>query len=235
MDRSPSVSPTPAWGRRSVPLRLLRVARSQLHSLSFAEFLAAAGRSLFRNDPILVYVKELDRPDAAQRGRVRIEKGCIEELEATASALDRPPWEFQCHRYDGVSDFFVVKSGTVFQHISWIYYWNDPNRILSLGKEDAEVKYCLTLPAFRGRGLYPATLRSIASFLRKRSFRRLFICVHRDNAPSIAGIEKAGFSREAEIRLRKALGIQISTPFTPKEVQDDFGHRNRRRSERLLG
>ena len=234
MDQWPERPPTPARGGKSAPLRLLRVARSQLRSLSFAEFLAAAGRSLFRNDPILVYVKELDRPDAAQRGRVKVEKGRIEELEATASALDRPPWEFKCHRYDGVSDFFVVKSGTVFQHISWIYYWNDPNRILSLGKEDAEVKYCLTLPAFRGRGLYPATLRQSPPFsANDRSAGCLSASTGTTRHRSPAS-KKPG-SPGGEMRLRKALGIQISEPFIPKEVKMVSVTEIRRRSERLLG
>jgi RimJ/RimL family protein N-acetyltransferase len=67
-------------------------------------------------------------------------------------------------------------------------------------------------------GLYPATLNSIASFLGTRSFRRLFICVKSDNAESISGIEKAGFRRVGEVRLRKMLGIQISRPFSVREV-----------------
>ena len=179
------------------------------------------GQSLFRNDPVLIYLKELDPTGAAEQGKwadIKVSKGCLEELETIASDLAPPPWEFQCHRYDGVSDFFVVKNVGVIQHISWIYYRSDPNRILRLGSRDAEVKYALTLPAFRGMGLYPATLNAIACFLGTRSFRRLFICVKSDNSESISGIEKAGFSRVGELRLRKVFGFQTSRPFTPKEA-----------------
>jgi RimJ/RimL family protein N-acetyltransferase len=162
-------------------------------------------------------MKELDRTEPKERGgwaNIKADRGSLDELEAIASDLAALPWEFMCHRYDGVRDFFVVKSAGVVQHISWIYYRGDPNRILHLEMGDAEVKYALTLPAFRGKGLYPATLNSIASFLAKRSFSRLFVSVHHHNASSISGIEKAGFRRVGETRLRKMFGIQISRPFT---------------------
>jgi RimJ/RimL family protein N-acetyltransferase len=164
-------------------------------------------------------MRELDGTEPKQQGRwanVRSEKGTLEELEAVASGFDKPPWEFRCHRYDGVTDFFVVKDGGVIQNIAWIYYEDDPNRILRLQSKEAEAKYGLTMPAFRGKGLAAATLSSMASFLGKRSFRRLFVTVHRDNASSISTIEKAGFRRVGEMRLRKVLGIQVSKPFTLK-------------------
>ena len=217
MDRPNSASSSIGLRKKTAILRFLTIARSLRQSLSLAEFFLAVRQSLFRNDPILVYMRELERTGPEEQGlwaHVKAEKGRLEELDAIASDLARPPWEFMCHRCDGVSDFFMVKNGGVVQHISWIYYRRDPNRTVRLGKGDAEVKYALTLPAFRGKGLYPATLNSIASFLARQSFSRLFVSVHHHNSSSISGIEKAGFRRVGETRLRKMFGIQISRPFT---------------------
>jgi RimJ/RimL family protein N-acetyltransferase len=217
MNRRLSISSSAEASKKKPILRFLTVALSQLRSLSPSEFLLAVGQSLFRNDPILVYMRELDRTEPEKQGgwaNVKSEKGRLEELETIASDFAKPPWEFRCHRYDGVTDFFMVKDAGVVQNIAWIYYEGDPNRTLHLQSKEAEAKYGLTMPAFRGKGLAAATLCSMASFLGKRSFRRLFVTVHRDNSSSISTIEKAGFRRVGEMRLRKVLGIQISRPFT---------------------
>ncbi|MBW1803909.1 MAG: GNAT family N-acetyltransferase, partial [Deltaproteobacteria bacterium] len=89
---------------------------------------------------------------------------------------------------------------------------------IRLGPEDAEIKYCLTLPPFRGRGLFPRVLKSMVKYLTAKGFCRIFICVHEDNLPSIRGIEKAGFKLVERIRLRKKMGIQVSGKYTPPEV-----------------
>ena len=102
-----------------------------------------------------------------------------------------------------------LENGTI-GHITWLYYSKDPNRLLRLAEKECEIKFCLTLPQFRGRGLYPAALRSAQQFLRKNGFERCFICVRHDNHSSIRGIMKAGFVFVGEIRLRKWFGFQIS-------------------------
>ena len=90
------------------------------------------------------------------------------------------PWEFQCYHYDGVKDFFIVLNNEVLQHISWIYYRNDPNRFIKLGSNEAEIKYCLTLPPFRGQGMYPKVLKTIACYLKEKGYHRVFICINID-------------------------------------------------------
>jgi RimJ/RimL family protein N-acetyltransferase len=194
-------------------MRSLNIFRSQLRGMSIRGFVDVLRQALFRNDPILIYARELQRLDSVAIGPsedVEIRKGALFDLQELPERFYPLPWEFQCHHFDGVQDFFVACGGEGIQHISWVYYRNDPNRILSLGDREAEIKYCLTLPHYRGRGLYPRALIMIARFLASRGFSRVFVCVHQDNSASIRGIEKAGFERVASLRLRKILGVQVS-------------------------
>jgi len=59
---------------------------------------------------------------------------------------------------------------------------------------------CATVPAARGRRLYPRTLRHIMSALAAAGHGRVAIYCDRDNAASIRGIRHAGFSAVAHLR-----------------------------------
>jgi RimJ/RimL family protein N-acetyltransferase len=171
--------------------------------------------ALFKSERILIYSTLLQRSGAADGAfaeRFAVVKGALADLERVRKQLQRVPWEFQCDTYDGVKDFFVyldAEKGAI-GHISWIYYSDDPNRTLRLGVKECEVMFCLTLPEYRGKGLYPSALRAIQQYLRERGYERCFICATDENASSIRGIEKSGFRLAGTTRFRKFLGFQIS-------------------------
>jgi RimJ/RimL family protein N-acetyltransferase len=181
---------------------------------SLREFAGLVRVMLFRDEPILIYVKLLGDPDVLERrSDPRITKGHATDLAAAKASRKPVPWELQCDVYDGVRDFFVhIDDGTL-GHISWLYYKDDPNRILRLEEGDCEIKFCLTFPEFRGRGIYPAALHAIQRYLVERGCSRCFVCVKADNIASIRGIEKAGFTRVGVTRFRKVVGVQISRPW----------------------
>ena len=202
-------------------IRFLRIANRQLRGLALADFLALVKLLLFRDDPVFIYAldtSQVEKIEDNALGVIDIRKGNIGELEENNMHYERVPWEFRCHEYDGVKDFFVATDCEGIQHISWIYYQNDHNRFIRLGHADAEIKYCLTLPPFRGQGLYPIVLKTIVRHLSSEGFHRVFICVHKDNQPSIRGIEKAGFKRIGRIRFIKVIGVQLSERYVPREV-----------------
>jgi RimJ/RimL family protein N-acetyltransferase len=201
-------------------IRFLSIAIKQLRGLSFVDFLSVVKQSLFRDDPILIYALEtsqVERRGNNASSAMDIRKGNILELEKNYCRFKSVPWEFQCHQYDGVKDFFIASNAEGVQHITWIYYQNDPNRFIRLGHGDAELKYALTLPLFRGQGLLPEVLKAVVRYLGQKGFKRAFTCVHIDNRPSIRGVEKAGFKFIDRIRLRKILGIQISKRYVLSE------------------
>ena len=194
-------------------VRLGNIARSRFNELTIKDFIKLTAVSLFRNDSIIVYALDLSKIGEDSQDRCKeftIRKGNLLEIGRLRNSQKFAYWEFNCDKYDGVKDFYISIYNESLQHISWIYYRKDPNRILRLGKYDAEIKYCLTLPEYRGRGIYPMILTSIASYLRAKGFRNLFICVEKNNIASIRGIEKAGFQALRTIKLIKLFGIQLS-------------------------
>jgi len=190
--------------------------------VTFLEFLRLLRGSLFKAQDILIYVRELDKGIAMKGGEdvgayiSREAPAFMEKVRKKGGAL---AWEFSCDIYDGVKDCFVYKKKGVIGHISWVYYREDPNRLINLSDDEAEIKYCLTLPEFRGRGIYPAVLKKIQSYLKDGGIRRAFICVERGNTPSIRGIEKAGFRPVASTRLIKVCGIQVNRKFSSNKEQ----------------
>lgn len=71
---------------------------------------------------------------------------------------------------------------------------------IRVGPSEAYIWDCATLPAFRGRGLYPALLGAIARELVGEGVARVWIAARADNAASLRGLEKAGYRRVADIR-----------------------------------
>lgn len=201
--------------------RIIKIIRSQFKELSFFDFIRLLVRSLYFCDPILIYQRKIkcdDRQTSNEIADYIIEKGCLEDLAKDKQNLEPLPWEFQCHLFDNVKDFFIAKNSDGIQHISWIYYHDHHNRLLSLGEKEAEVKFCLTLQAARGLGIYPRVINSIMEYLGKSGMNRVFMCVHEENQPSIRGIEKAGFTLVGKVNMKKVLGFQVSRRFITAEV-----------------
>jgi RimJ/RimL family protein N-acetyltransferase len=204
--------------------KVFSILRDHYHSLPFLEFIRFLRNSLFKNEKILIYCKSFKGLDAVNEkaSNITLVKGEISDLE-TGETLERFPG-IQCDLYDGVRDFFLYKEKGNIGHISWVYHKNDPNRILRLGEKECEVKFCLTFPEYRGKGLYPAVLQTIQRYLRERGYRRCFICVKDDNTASIRGIEKAGFRIAGTTYVRKAFGLQISSRRDTKHFKDIEGN-----------
>lgn len=194
--------------------RNIRIFSSQVRALSISGIALLFIRSLFKSERISIYSKELDvhinNSPLYPGFDDFIIKGNPDELEKSGKNMKPLPWEFCCDRYDGVKDFFIYRNNGSIGHISWIYYKNDPNRVIDLGIAEGEIKYSLTLPQFRGKGIYPATLIKVQRYLKEHGYRRVYICAEHDNLPSIKGIEKAGFKFVTSINLIKIVGVQLS-------------------------
>lgn len=200
--------------------KTVRIIGSHAREGAWGSLAGAIVRSLFRNEPIAIYVMDLDAQAAAEtveEGRELIRRGSGEDLEALTRIEGRSLWEFNRDRQDGVTDFFVCEAEGTIGHISWIYYRSSPNRIINLANDEAEIKYSFTRDALRGRGIYPKALRTIQEYLARSGFARVFICAHEENRASIRGIEKAGFRFAARRRLVKVLGFQVTRKYSHLE------------------
>lgn len=196
--------------------RNIRIFSSQVRILSISGIASLFIRSLFKTERISIYVKELDGKITSTVDSEldnSVIKGNPYELEQVRKNMEPLPWEFSCNLYDGVKDFFIYRNNGAIGHISWIYYKNDPNRIIDLGIDEGEIKYSLTLPQCRGKGIYPATLIKVQRYLKEHGYRRVYICAEHGNLPSIKGIEKAGFKFVTSINLIKIAGVQLSKKY----------------------
>jgi GNAT superfamily N-acetyltransferase len=203
----------------SAILRNMRILMSRAKTLPLRDLAVLSMRAAFKTENVLVYCKDLDSPccdpQKAQRSFMNIGKCAMSDLGILRNNMSNPSWEFLCDIYDGVKDCFVFKDhhGTI-NHISWLYYKGDPNRILRLGPKDVEIKYSLTLPNFRGKGIYTRTLIAIQGYVKAAGYRKVFISVDQHNLPSRRGIEKAGFMYVGRLKLIKFAGIQINKRFS---------------------
>ncbi len=204
--------------------RATKIVYRQFRNYRLPELIKMIFKSLFKVDQILIYSTDSVSEIAASTNHdilEHIKKGDSATLEHNRKICAMPYWEFSMDLYDGVRDFFYYEMEGVIGHISWIYYKNDPNRIIKLGNDESEIKYSLTLPQFRGKGIYPATLAVIQRYLINQGYKRIFICVKQDNQPSIRGIIKAGFSFTGKIKLIKLLGIQVSRKYDVSQRKYD--------------
>ena len=82
-------------------------------------------------------------------------------------------------------------------------------RLSFMGPKDVQIGPAYTVPSARGRGIYPWVLtRIIADQLEGRArgeIRRILIFCSADNAASIAGILKAGFTRIGAVKKKGML------------------------------
>lgn len=198
-------------------MRYFKILLNRYKELSLKEFMALLRDVLFIDVRVFVYRFDLSQHSSRPRlpgiDGVQFKKGALHDLAEAKKTFTPLPWEFNCGHFDGVTDFFVAKNSGGILHISWIYFQKHPNRFLALGEREAEIKFCLTLPALRGRGIYPRVILSILDYLHSAGIERVFMCVYPDNIASIRGIEKAGFARVGKIRMRKIIGIQISNRY----------------------
>jgi RimJ/RimL family protein N-acetyltransferase len=99
--------------------------------------------------------------------------------------------EFQDAGFNGA--YGVCCNGKL-AHISWIVTRQDEREDtpVGLGDDEIEITYCVTLPEFRGRGLYPFAIRSLCSIAHGRGFKRVFMKTEESNLASQKGIQTAG-------------------------------------------
>lgn len=196
-------------------MRNVKIALDRLYNMPLKDFFSVILTALFCCDTILIYKKKLfsDARASLDEKEKSVVKGKIEDLDAYRREEGYNYWEFNCHKYDQVEDFFVFAADDAIKHISWLYDNKSPNRIISLAPCQVEIKYCLTLPEYRGQGIYPRVLKHITAYCSVRNVTDIFIAVNHDNFPSIRGIEKAGFKKVHRMKLIKLFGIQITRKY----------------------
>jgi hypothetical protein len=112
----------------------------------------------------------------------------------------------------GFNSAYGIFCGPHLAHISWLMLPQDdrrlPIRYVELKPAEAEITHCLTLPEFRGRGLYPYAIANLCRVARGYGAKRVFMTVPAGNVSSRRGVEKAGLISEGRI-------VRIMLPYLP--------------------
>lgn len=122
--------------------------------------------------------------------------------------------EFRSFLARGDRGWYAYLDGRVV-HRSWLVRGPAIMRLWSrygawpVSDGEAYVHYCETVPAARGRGLYPAVLDHIAR--EQASLRGLYIACESSNQASRRGIEKAGFAEIAHVTVRVLFGFGLQS------------------------
>jgi acetyltransferase (GNAT) family protein len=112
------------------------------------------------------------------------------------------PEDFRAEQLDRAtrqraSAFGVMCDGTL-AHVSWLYdrasEGASPPRYLDLAPHEGEISACVTLPNFRGRGVYGIAIRGIAEVAGANGITRIYMKTTPSNASSQRGIVKAGLA-----------------------------------------
>ncbi len=72
-------------------------------------------------------------------------------------------------------------------------------RNVKLRAAEVELTHCVTLPEFRGRGVYTFMIRWLCAFACQSQVRRVFMITNRTNVASQGGIQKAGLKQTGGI------------------------------------
>lgn len=97
-------------------------------------------------------------------------------------------------------------------HRSWLqkgpkWVSINPYVQMRLEKNEGYIHYCETAPWARGKSVYPSVLSKIVED--HKEMENIYICVDSENAPSIRGVEKAGFRERESVIIRTILKVPI--------------------------
>jgi len=100
-------------------------------------------------------------------------------------------------------EYFIKDDGS-YIHKSFVF--NKLHVLKLIGKTGPAIGDCVTVPAYKGRSIYPFVINHLAGeMLRKKESEEVFIIVNSNNASSIRGIEKAGFKLFKKIKAKRFL------------------------------
>lgn len=179
---------------------------------------------LGRLEKFVVYVARPSRvPPPSARDELALKKLSDEELIKLSESGEDLKAQADRYRELGFNDAFGIFCEGKLAHVSWLVTAEHdralPTRNVMLRAGEAEITHCVTLPEFRGRGLYPHAIRGLCRVASERGIERVFMITNHLNVASQRGIEKAGFVRRGKI-------IRLVCPHLPMLSMTVYrGHR----------
>lgn len=92
--------------------------------------------------------------------------------------------------------------------VHWVSTDWEPNNLVPLGDGDCIVGPSVTVPDYRGKGVFTASLSAVCDELKARGLHRMWGLARIDNIGSIRGFEKLGFAPLGTVTLTRVLGVR---------------------------
>ncbi len=139
----------------------------------------------------------------------------------------------EVHDAFGLDQCYLAMVADDIAFLVWIYYPNEqhlqPTTWRRLRPDEAEIANGITLPSFRGKGVYPRVMSTLLHKLKDEGYHYVYGYIESDNVPSRRGILKVGFrviGRSWRVRLfyhyqrDPAAGIYIHGPCARGELDN---------------
>jgi GNAT superfamily N-acetyltransferase len=189
---------------------LLRYARLEGWGALLRYCLGALPRMIYRKDAAYILVRDLDPPPEPGPPRAEV---AIERLEeAQAGELERVVYYGRheiLRRFREGQICFVARIDGRIVHYSWMSrgreYAGEVEKELVFEPDERYLYNCRTLPAARGKGIYPTVIARAMREAHAAGARRMAALVSADNVASLRSFEKMRFRVREEIRLRRIL------------------------------
>ena len=162
---------------------------------------------------------------------------------ALAAAMGMPDAAEVTRRFTGTRRCYVAWDGDRIAAYGWASQGNECvgelERAFHMAPGEAYIWDCVTLPEYRGRGLYSALLAYMLAELREAGVRRTWIGASLDNWPSIKGFMNAGFRPAIKLVYGRLLAIRcawvIAHPGAPGPLVADARRMIIAEDERMIG
>jgi RimJ/RimL family protein N-acetyltransferase len=92
--------------------------------------------------------------------------------------------------------------------VHWVSTDWEPNNLVHLGPGDCIVGPSVTVPDYRGKGVFTASLGAVCEDLKRKGLRRMLGLARIDNIGSIRGFEKLEFRPLGLVGLTRILGVR---------------------------
>lgn len=180
------------------------------------EFRARTAQALRSDDCLVVMARDATR-DEPPPTEVEVVEGTPAHAADYARDIGTDaPSTFRSRLSEGTLCFLVVSGGRIV-HATWASLeatWiGELRRYFCPPVSHGYLYESFTVPAHRGRGIYPTALNAITERLAERGVRRLWIAASAENTASLRAIAKAAFEVQFQVPYKRRLArVQVELP-----------------------
>ena len=183
--------------------------------------------NLGSSESLIVFVRPAEGERRPVEGLI-LRRATAEDADRYASDIGTDSADTFVRRLSDTTHCYVVVSGGIFLHATWITtkaaWTRELRAYFRPPPGDAYVFESFTRSDARGKGAYPFALREICHELSAEGVARVWVAVEVDNIPSLKAVTKGGYEEAWRVTYRRRLGIlRVDAPRGPGATVD--GHR----------